>query len=162
MLSNASFGAFINDATPGANVTKTTVKMIAITANIEIPLPTTSPASFFFPWPSFWPINIVIPIASPVTVRVITCINWLPVETAETSAAWPNLPTTSKSTAPYIVCKNNAANIGMMNVTRGEKIFPCVKSLTFDIYVPSFPNFNIVIFIDLYKVYINIDRFISI
>ena len=46
----------------------------------------------------------------------------------------------------------------MMNVTRGEKIFPCVKSLTFDIYVPSFPNFNIVIFIDLYTVYINIDR----
>ena len=61
---------------------------------------------------------------------------WLPVDTADTSAALPNLPTISKSTAPYIVCKNSAAKIGIMNLTSGEKIFPSVKSLTLDIYYP--------------------------
>ena len=104
--------------------------------NIEIPLPTTFPASFLFPSPSFWPINIVIPIVSPLIIAVIEDIIWLPVETAETSATLPNCPTISKSTAPYIVCKNNAISIGIVNFTKGENILPSVKLDTFVINKP--------------------------
>ena len=61
------------------------------------------PASSGLPSPSFLPSNTVVPMAIPTTKEVISCISQLPVETAETSAAAANCPTTSISTAPYIV-----------------------------------------------------------
>ena len=70
---------------------------------------------------------MVIPIVSPVIIDVIANITWLPVETADTSAAFPNCPTISKSTAPYIVCKNMAISMGMANFNNGENILPSVK-----------------------------------
>ena len=53
-----------------------------------------------------------------------------PVDTAETSAEQANLPTISKSTAPYIDCRNIAKNTGTIKRISGERIFPSVKFLS--------------------------------
>ena len=97
------------------------------------------PASSGFPSPSLRPRSTVVPMAIPTTNEVISCISQLPVETAETSAAVANRPTTSISTAPYIVCKNNAASTGSANRTREVRIFPFVKfCVSFISSVPLF------------------------
>ena len=62
-------------------------------------------------------------------------IIWEPVETADTSIDWANRPTISKSTAPYIDCRNIAKNTGSINPMSGIRILPVVKS--FVLLIPS-------------------------
>ena len=70
---------------------------------------------------------MVVPMARLLTRKVIVCMIWLPVETADTSAAVPNWPTTSRSTAPYMACRQSASSTGIVNLSRGARILPCVK-----------------------------------
>ena len=63
-------------------------------------LPMMEPASSPLPWPSVWPSMTVVPMVSPVTTQVTVCMSWLPVDTADTSAAVANFPTIHRSTAP--------------------------------------------------------------
>ena len=80
---------------------------------------------------------------SPVMTEVMVCMIWLPVETAETSAAAPNWPTMSKSAAPYMACSNMANSTGRENFSSGPKIFPSVKSDCVRIVLASLPqNFH--------------------
>ena len=51
--------------------------------------------------PIFWPSRIVVPMAKELTRCVAVIMTWEPTETPETSEVVPNLPTTSRSTAPY-------------------------------------------------------------
>ena len=67
------------------------------------------------------------PIARPVMTMVTVCMIWLPVETAEMSAAVPNLPTTCRSTAPYMACSSKASSTGRANFSRVDRIGPRVK-----------------------------------
>ena len=61
------------------------------------------------------------------------CISWLPVDTAEISAAVPNIPTTCRSTAPYMVWSSSASSTGIANFSRAGRMGPCVKSCFFSI-----------------------------
>lgn len=54
-----------------------------------------------------------------------------PVDTADTSAEDANLPTISKSTAPYIACGKSASNTGTANRSNGCMIFPSVNDVFF-------------------------------
>ena len=75
--------------------------MIAeIIAKTTVAPPIKAPIEFIFFSPIYLAIKTVIPIANCVTTNVIKFKTWLPVETAESPAVVPNLPTTSKSTAP--------------------------------------------------------------
>ena len=65
---------------------------------------------------------------------VTACMSWLPVETAEISAAVPNFPTACRSTAPYMVCSSSASSTGNANSSRLERIGPRVKSCLFSIF----------------------------
>ena len=105
----------------------TAVIHTARAANRQMPLPIAFPASSGRFSPIFWPVRMVIPIANPVIMTVMDCMIWLPVETADTSAAVPNWPTTSRSTAPYIACKKSANSTGKAKRISGDKIFPSVK-----------------------------------
>ena len=71
----------------------------------------------------------VAPMARLETRLVSVIMMWEPVETAETSAGAPKRPTTSRSTAPYIDCKNSASSTGSANRTSGASILPSVKLL---------------------------------
>ena len=71
-----------------------------------------------------------------ILVRVIIICE--PVDTAETSVFSANCPTTSRSTAPYIACKNIASRTGSMNLSSFESIAPLVKSLLFIFYLHVF------------------------
>ena len=75
--------------------------------------------------------KIVVPMAKLTTRPVIVIIICEPVETAETSSDWANLPTIRRSTAPYMACSSMAANTGSMNFSSGDKILPLVKSFSF-------------------------------
>jgi hypothetical protein len=63
----------------------------------------------------------------------------LPVATAEISSVLPNLPTTIKSTAPYMACSSRASSTGKQNRIRGERIFPRVKLLVCSIICAPWP-----------------------
>lgn len=54
-----------------------------------------------------------------------------PVDTADTLAEDANLPTISKSTAPYIACGKSASNTGTANRSNGCMIFPSVNDVFF-------------------------------
>ena len=54
-----------------------------------------------------------------------------PVETPDTSAFVQNLPTTSRSTAPYVACRNMANSTGSMKRMSFGRIASLVKSLFF-------------------------------
>ena len=75
--------------------------------------------------------------ASPVISDVTVCMIWLPVETADTSVGAPNCPTTIRSTAPYMACRNRAASTGRANLKSLERILPSVKSAVFSIVSSS-------------------------
>ena len=74
--------------------------------------------------------------ARPVMTTVTVCTTWLPVETAEMSAAAPNFPTTCRSTAPYMAWSNSASSTGRAKRSRDDKIGPCVKSCSRSIVPP--------------------------
>lgn len=57
-----------------------------------------------------------------------------PVDTADTSAEDANLPTISKSTAPYIARRKSASNTGTANRSNGCMIFPSVNDVFFSMY----------------------------
>lgn len=57
----------------------------------------------------------------------MVCMIWEPVETPEISAASPNFPTTIRSTAPYMACRNRASSTGSANRRSSCRILPCVK-----------------------------------
>ena len=92
-----------------------------------MPLPTAAPASSGLPSPIFWPSSTVMPMARPVMTIVTVCMIWLPVDTAEMSAAVPNFPTTCRSTAPYMACSSRASRTGSANFSRADRIGPCVN-----------------------------------
>ena len=98
----ASAGACIQDDICGAASSMTAVTASATVPNRQMPPPTVCPASSYFPSPIFCPSSTVTPMARPVMTTVTVCTTWLPVETAEMSAAAPNFPTTCRSTAPYM------------------------------------------------------------
>ena len=132
----ASSGAFIVAARFGAKNGTRNASTSPSAANIKRPLPTILPPSSAFFSPIFCPSNIVIPMQRLLMRLVIVVIICEPVETAETSAEPANLPTTRRSTAPYIACKNRAIRTGPANFKRGATIFPSVKSIVFSIFIP--------------------------
>ncbi len=124
---NASSGAFSIFARAPAPNAMTAVRTIPITPNRRTPVPMVLPTSRVFPAPICCPITTVIPIAKPVIMFVIVCVICDPVETPETSDASAKCPTTIRSTAPYIACRNIAASTGSMNASSGLMIEPSVK-----------------------------------
>ena len=73
--------------------------------------------------------STVAPIVRPKMIIIGRFIIVLPVETADTLPASPaNWPTTIRSTAPYIACKNSASMIGTVNRISGLRIGPSVKA----------------------------------
>lgn len=110
-----------------ANISISNVTAAPITAKRHRLAPITSPASWLLPSPIFLPSRMVVPIASPTIAVVTVCITQLPVETADMSAAEPNQPTISISTAPYIVWRKIASRTGSAKSISGESIFPSVK-----------------------------------
>ena len=72
---------------------------------------------------------------------VMVCMIQLPVDTADTSAAWLNCPTIIMSTAPYMVCKNKAASTGSAKPIRDVRMFPSVKLCGLLIIPPVYPQF---------------------
>ena len=112
------------------------VTISAATVKRKIPLPAICPASSGFPSPIFRPSCTVTPMASPLITMVMVCITWLPVDTADTSAATPNWPTTSRSTAPYMVWRKIASSTGRAKRSSGPNTGPWVKYPFFSIYPP--------------------------
>ena len=108
-----------------------TVNARPVTAKITSPVPIIIAASSGRFCPIFCPTATVTPIEK-LTIRLVSVSTICdPVETAETSAFVPNCPTTSRSTAPYIACKNIANSTGSMNLRSFGSIAPLVKSLLF-------------------------------
>ena len=105
-----------------------------------MPLPTAAPASSGLSSPIFCPSRTVMPMARPVMTMVTVCMIWLPVETAEMSAAVPNLPTTCRSTAPYMACSSRASSTGRANFSRVDRIGPRVKVCSVSICPSSTPG----------------------
>lgn len=110
--------------------------MTAVTPNARrakklILFPKILPASFGLPLPRACPNRMVVPIARPLIITVIRCMIWLPVETADTSAAVLNRPTIKRSTAPYMDCRHRARSTGSANRIKGANIFPCVNCKLF-------------------------------
>ena len=115
------------------------VSAMPMQANSVTQAPMVSPPFSAFPSPICCPSSIVAPMAKLETRLVSVIMICDPVETAETSAALPNRPTTSRSTAPYIACRNSAASTGSANRTSGDSILPSVKfwvRLSLSIRVP--------------------------
>ena len=123
----ASSGACIMRDIWAEKVTNTAVQTTAIMAKSAMPVPITLPPTSLLPSPIFCPSNMVMPIEKLVSTNVRLCIIWLPVATPETSAVEANLPTISRSIAPYIACKNSARKTGYANLSSGPSIFPLVK-----------------------------------
>ena len=71
---------------------------------------------------------MVVPMAKLATRPVMSIMIWEPVATADTSAEVVNCPTMSRSTAPYIACRNSAASTGSENRISGAAMGPVVKS----------------------------------
>ena len=67
------------------------------------PIVTSTCFSFFAP--VSWPMETVVPIASPTIITVIICIIWLPIETAVVLSTALNCPTIYRSAIPYSVCR---------------------------------------------------------
>ena len=126
---NDSAGAFISEARDGALIPSRTEAVTPMTANKAMPAPMMRPPSFAFPSPIFWPSSIVMPIARPMKILVTVIMTCEPVETADTSAVPANLPTTIRSTAPYMDCRKDAASIGIAKRIRGPVIGPSVNSI---------------------------------
>ena len=124
----ASAGACIQDDICGAASSMTAVTASATVPNRQMPPPTVCPASSYFPSPIFCPSSTVTPMARPVMTTVTVRITWLPVETAEMSAAAPNFPTTCKSTAPYMAWSSSASSTGRAKRSSVGRIVPWVKS----------------------------------
>lgn len=129
VFSNASFGVFMMAV--NGRVMKTMMSVTAAESRMKksMLVPTMSAAFSFFPAPSDCPICIVVPIASPAMMNVIVCIIIVPVATADTSAAVPNCPTTSKSTAPYNDCRKSAPRTGTAKRRSFPAIFPEVNEI---------------------------------
>ena len=72
--------------------------------------------------------DMVRDMANPVIVKVTRLSTLLPVETPERPAVVPNLPTTSRSTAPYIAWRTRAPNTGSMKARSFLGMLPVVKS----------------------------------
>lgn len=66
----------------------------------------------------------------PTTKEVTSCISQLPVETAETSPGEAKRPTTSISTAPYMVCRKTAPRMGSANRTKAGSMGAVTKGMT--------------------------------
>lgn len=85
---------------------------------------------------------MVVPIAKLLIRLVKVVIICESVDTAGTSAEEANLPTTSRSIAPYIACRNNADNTGNANKTNGCNIFSSVndepRNTEFTVFLGSF------------------------
>ena len=133
----ASAGACIQDDICGAASSMTAVTASATVPNRQMPPPTVRPAPPHFPSPIFCPSSTVTPMARPVMTTVTVCTTWLPVETAEMSAAAPNFPTTCRSTAPYMAWSNSASSTGRAKRSRDGKIGPLVKSCSRSIVTSS-------------------------
>ena len=69
----------------------------------------------------------VMPMAKLTMTLVMVCRTWDPVDTPEISAAVAKRPTTNKSTAPYMACKNRSRMTGNININKGFTIGPVVK-----------------------------------
>ena len=126
-------------AIPEANTGIDTAITAPMVAKRAILAPMMAPPFFALPIPICCPRNIVAPIARLVTRLPSVIMIWDPVTTAETSSLVANFPTTNRSTAPYIACKNNANITGMANRISGPIIFPSVK-LTWSFITDFFPS----------------------
>ena len=95
---------------------------------IMVELPMSEPINCGLFSPIYRAIKTVMPIANCVITKVTRLSTWLPVDTAERPEVVPNLPTTSKSTAPYAACKINAPRMGTIKEISFFMMLPCVKS----------------------------------
>ena len=126
--SKASSGACSRRQKGAASVTSKAVSPSATQTNRQMAEPMTLPASSGFPSPIFCPSRTVTPVVRPTSSEVTSCMAWLPVETAEISAVPANLPTTIRSTAPYIACRNSASSTGPAKRSRDGRMLPFRKS----------------------------------
>lgn len=96
-------------------------------ATVAMAAPTVRPPFLRSPQPICWPSKIVVPMAKLLTRLVSVIMICEPVDTADTSAGEANLPTMSRSTAPYIACKNRVNSTGSAKTISGCKILPWTK-----------------------------------
>ena len=96
----ASSGTWVMRASHPAPRMVKAVRRAAMREKRAMLLPMMEPASSPLPWPNVWPSMTVVPMVRPVTTQVMVCISWLPVDTADTSAAVAKRPTIQRSTAP--------------------------------------------------------------
>ena len=134
--STASCGACMSTAMVLAKGTIITHSTMEINPNTSTDPPITGPILSLLSSPIACPISTVTPMERPVITNVTRFRTWLPVETPDRPAVVPNLPTTSRSTAPYIACRTSEPNIGNMNFTSFFRILPEVKLLSFIQYIP--------------------------
>ena len=124
----ASLGACIITAICLEKTIITMKSTTEIIVNTTIAPPIKAPICSGFFSPIYLAISTVTPIANCVITNVTKLSTWLPVDTAERPSVVPNLPTTSKSTAPYAACNINAPSIGIIKGISFPNILPCVKS----------------------------------
>ena len=96
----ASFGACIITAICLEKTIITIKRATEIIAKTTIAPPIKAPICSGFFSPIYLAISTVTPIANCVITNVTKLSTWLPVDTAERPSVVPNLPTTSRSTAP--------------------------------------------------------------
>ena len=134
----ASLGACIITAICLEKTIITMKSTTEIIVNTTIAPPIKAPICSGFFSPIYLAISTVTPIANCVITNVTKLSTWLPVDTAERPSVVPNLPTTSKSTAPYAACNINAPSIGIIKGISFPNILPCVKS-DFELFNVNFP-----------------------
>ena len=127
MRANASIGACIVRARTPDSSGMAQVSTAPMATNRHTPAPTMRPPASASRSPTFWARKTVTPMAMLDTILVMVIIICDPVDTADTSSAPANLPTTSRSTAPYNACKNRASSTGSTNRSSGPRILPSVK-----------------------------------
>lgn len=90
-------------------------------------VPTAEAAASRFRRPTSRPSRTVAPAERLVMTLVTVCMICPPVDTADTSAAWPKVPTTQRSTAPYMDWRHSASSTGSVKRRRGSRMPPSVK-----------------------------------
>ena len=105
MPSTASAGVDTKPTSVCRKISKITVSTNDKPKNRVMVLPVKRPARRRSPAPTAWPMQTVVPIASPSNITVSMCITWEPTDTAVVSATVPKRPIISKSAIPYSVCK---------------------------------------------------------
>lgn len=105
MLSTASAGVDITDTMGLMHRVRITADNTERLKNKTTVFPIAANIRFSFFAPASWPMETVVPMASPTIITVIICMIWLPMETAVVLSTASNCPTIYRSAIPYSVCR---------------------------------------------------------